>query len=319
MSIIDAIIQGIIQGLSEFLPISSSGHLNITQHILGVTENNLFFSVMLHVGTLISVCVVYHKLLLRLIKAFFAMVGDIFKGKFKWREMDEDRNLVVMLIIGLIPLFILFLPAPFAGGMQIKDLADLWSSNSGYFIVVGFSLLLTSILLTVGRMMGKYTAKKYQEKGISNQDGVGRKRYNVIDAISVGVVQVFAAVLPGLSRSGSTLSVGQLRGINKQKALDYTFILGTPAIIAAAILEVGDAIETNAVAQVNPFVVIVGVIVSAVCGLFAIKLFKWMLAKDRLIIFIIYTAVVGLAVIIISIIEINAGVNIFTQQPLTFG
>ena len=318
MNIIDAIIQGIIQGLTEFLPVSSSGHLAITQHILGVTENNLFFNVMLHIGTLVSVCVVYNKLLFRLIKEFFLMIKDICIGKFKWKSMNEDRNLVVMLIIGLIPLFILFLPVPFASNFIIKDLAELWSGNTGYFIIVGMALLFTSTLLTVGIVMNNLTTKKYKEKGILNRGGAGRKKYNILDSLCVGITQVFGAILPGLSRSGSTLATAQLRGINKQKALDYTFVLGTPAIIAAALLETKDAIEVNALATVDPIAVVVGVLTSAIVGLFAIKLFKWMLAKDRMIIFVIYTAIVGIAVITISLIELSTGVNMFTGATLTF-
>ena len=98
MTILDAIIQGIVQGLTEFLPVSSSGHLAITQHILGVSgEGNLFFNVMLHIGTLVAVVAFYHKLFWNLIKEFFRMVGDIFTGKFRWREMNYERNLIVML------------------------------------------------------------------------------------------------------------------------------------------------------------------------------------------------------------------------------
>ena len=103
MSILDAIIQGIVQGLTEFLPVSSSGHLAITQHILGAGtgESNLFFNVMLHVGTLVAVVAFYHKLVWDLIKEFFLMLKDIFTGKFKWSKMNYNRNLVVMLIIVL--------------------------------------------------------------------------------------------------------------------------------------------------------------------------------------------------------------------------
>ena len=86
MTIVDAIIQGVVQGLTEFLPVSSSGHLTITQHVLGLDleGGNLFFNVMLHIGTLVAVVAFYHKLIWRLIKAFFSMIGDIFTGRFKW-------------------------------------------------------------------------------------------------------------------------------------------------------------------------------------------------------------------------------------------
>lgn len=155
MSIIDAIIQGIVQGLTEFLPVSSSGHLSITQHILGATENNLFFNVMLHVGTLVAVVAFYHKLIWSLIKEFFSLVKDVFTGKFKWKEMNYERNLIMMLIIGLLPLFLLFLPIP-GTDMKIKDLADVLTGER-YLIVVSISLMITSILLTVGIICNKRT------------------------------------------------------------------------------------------------------------------------------------------------------------------
>lgn len=319
MGIFEAIIQGIVQGLTEFLPVSSSGHLAISQHILGITEDNLFFNVMLHVGTLAAVCVVYYKLIWKLIKAFVFLVKDIFTGKFKWSQMDEDRNLIIMLIIGLIPLFLLFVPIPFSGGLNAKDLAEIWSGNSGYFIIIGISLLFTSALLTLGIYANKMTEKRYKQKGIKRKNGAGRCRFNVIDAVSVGVAQVFAAIFPGLSRSGSTLAVGEMRGINKQAALDYTFVLGIPSILAAALLEGKDAAKEGALNSNELLPVIIGMIVSAIVGILAIKLFQWMLRKDRMSIFVIYTLAVGLAVVIISLIELSTGTNIFTGAKLTFG
>ncbi|HIR03901.1 MAG: undecaprenyl-diphosphate phosphatase [Acutalibacteraceae bacterium] len=319
MNIFDAIIQGIVQGLTEFLPVSSSGHLAISQHILGVTEDNLFFNVMLHVGTLVAVCAVYYKLIIRLFKALGGMVADICRGKFKWSEMDEDRNLIIMLVIGLLPLFLLFVPLPFSGGLAAKDLAEIWSGNTGYFIIVGISLIFTCILLTIGIFMNRYTTRKYAEKGIVKKNGAGRVRYNILDALCVGIAQFFAAIFPGLSRSGSTLAVGQLRGINKQAALDYTFILAIPSILAAALMETIDAVQTDALQNIEILPIIVGVITSAVVGFFAILLFKWMLAKDRMYIFVIYTAVVGVAVIVVSLIEMHSGTNLFTGATLTYG
>ena len=112
MSILDAVIQGIVQGLTEFLPVSSSGHLLISQHILGVRENNLFFSIMLHIGTLLAVIAVYYKTILKLIKSFFEIIKDIFTGKFDFKKLDNDKNMVLMLMVGLLPLFLLFAPIP---------------------------------------------------------------------------------------------------------------------------------------------------------------------------------------------------------------
>ena len=116
MDILQAIIQGIVQGLTEFLPVSSSGHLSLSQHVMGVNlDGSIFFNVMLHLGTLVAVCAVYYKLIIRLIVAFFRMIGDIFTGKFHWKGMDEDRRMVVMLILGLLPLLLFFIPIPGTG------------------------------------------------------------------------------------------------------------------------------------------------------------------------------------------------------------
>lgn len=316
MSILDAIIQGIVQGLTEFLPVSSSGHLAITQHIIGSSgESNLFFNVMLHVGTLVAVVAFYHKLIWSLIKELFSMLKDIFTGKFKWSRMNYERNLIVMLIIGLLPLFLLFLPIP-GTDMKLKDFADVLSA-SPLLTVTGFSLLLTSILLIVGIIFNKKNCSRKQKhlKGVSS-NSAGKESYNVLDAVLVGITQVCAALLPGLSRSGSTLAVGEMRGINKQKALDFTFVLGIPSILAAALLEGVDAIKSPEGINVDPVVLIVGVVVSAVVGYFSIVIFKWFLKSDKMSIFAIYTAIVGIAVIVVSLIEMNTGVNLFTGAPI---
>lgn len=312
MSVIDAIIQGIVQGLTEFLPVSSSGHLAITQHIIGVGgESNLFFNVMLHVGTLVAVIAFYYKLIWSLLKEFVLLVKDIFTGKFSWSKMNYERNLIFMLIIGLIPLFLLFLPIP-GTELKLKDLADIFS-GSPVLLVTAISLLITSVLLSIGIVCNRRTAS-----GKKTPAGKGRESYNVLDAICVGLMQVAAALLPGLSRSGSTLAVGEMRGINKQKALDYTFILGIPSILAAALLEGVDAVKSPEGINVEIGVIIAGMIASAVVGYLAIVIFKWFLKSNKMSVFVIYTAVVGLVFLIISIIELNTGVNLFTGAPINW-
>ncbi|WP_293973644.1 undecaprenyl-diphosphate phosphatase [uncultured Ruminococcus sp.] len=319
MSIFDAIIQGIVQGLTEFLPVSSSGHLAITQHILGTSgDGNLFFNVMLHVGTLVAVIAFYYKLIWSLIKEFFSMIKDIFTGKFKWSQMNYERNLIMMLIIGLIPLFLLFIPIP-GTDMKIKDLAEVLSA-SPILLVTAISLLVTSALLTVGIICNRRNSTKGGKhlKGAGKANSNGRESYTILDAVCVGLMQVAAAVFPGLSRSGSTLAVGEMRGINKQKALDYTFVLGVPSIVAAALLEGIDAIKSPEGINVEIGVIIAGVIASAVVGYLAIVIFKWFLKSDKMSIFVIYTAIVGIAFIVISIIEMNTGVNLFTGAPINW-
>ncbi len=317
MSIFDAIIQGIVQGLTEFLPVSSSGHLAITQHILGTSgDGNLFFNVMLHVGTLVAVIAFYYKLIWSLIKEFCSMIKDIFTGKFKWSKMNYERNLIMMLVIGLLPLFLLFIPIP-GTEMKIKDLAEVLS-GSPILLVTAISLLVTSALLTIGIICNRRNSSKGGKhlKGAGKAGSNGRESYTILDAVCVGLMQVAAAVFPGLSRSGSTLAVGEMRGINKQKALDYTFVLGVPSIVAAALLEGIDAVKSPEGINVEIGVIIAGVIASAVVGYLAIVIFKWFLKSDKMSIFVIYTAIVGIAFIVISIIEMNTGVNLFTGAPL---
>lgn len=317
MNIFEAIVLGAVQGLTEFLPVSSSGHLAIFQHFFGLNDNNLFFNVMLHIGTLTAVCAVYWRLFLRLIKSFFMILKKIFTGKFKWSEMDADENLVMMIIIGLLPLFLLFLPI--GGGMKIKDLADKWNSD-GYLIITSISLLVTSFLLVIGINANRKTTILYKNHGKLRADGAGRRKLNPVDAVFIGLFQAVAAIFPGISRSGSTLTAGELRKINKQRALDYSFVLGTPAIIAAALLEGKDALfpADGSAVSIEFFPTLIGIITSAIVGFLAIRLFKWLLSTNRMYYFVLYTAGAGIICLVISIIELISGVNLFTQQPLTF-
>ena len=316
MTILDAIIQGIVQGLTAFLPVSSSGHLAITQHVLGISgEGNLFFNVMLHIGTLVAVVAFYHKLFWSLIKEFFRMIGDIFTGKFRWKEMNYERNLIVMLIIGLLPLFLLFIPIP-GTDLKVKDFADIFAS-SPILIVTAVSLCVTSALLMIGIVCNKRNSQRsFKHLKGSSADSKGRESYTPVDALCVGLMQVVAAIFPGISRSGSTLAVGEMRGINKQKALDYTFVLGTPAIVAAALLEGVDAIKSPEGLQIELVPTLIGMAVSAVVGYLAIWIFKWFLKTDKMLLFVIYTAVIGVVLIVVSVMEIATGHNLFTGAPI---
>lgn len=229
---------------------------------MGLQIPSLLFDVMLHLGTLLAVLAVYYKLVWRLICELFLMIGDIFTGKFKWHKMGPDRRLLMMLMIGLVPLFLLFLPVP-GTGMKLKDFADKWATDSD-IVIEGCSLIVTSILLTLGILQATKLLKGMLFTVKSVVSSGGRRQFNVIDAISVGIIQCVAAVFPGLSRSGSTLSVGLMRGINRQTALDYSFVIGIPSILAAVILELKDAASAPMTVGMTP--IIAGVITAAIVG-----------------------------------------------------
>lgn len=314
MTIFEAIILGIIQGATEFLPVSSSGHLSICKHLFGIELPGILFDIMLHLGTLIAVIFVYRELIWRLIKELGSLCVDIVHGQFKWSEMNHERRLIFMLIIGLLPLFLLFLPIP-GTGMDIKGVSEMLGSDSD-IVVEGLALLATSALLFSGILANKRVKQARSHRDASGRmvRSNGRKKIHTIDAILIGITQCLAAVFPGLSRSGSTLSVGLLRGINQQTALDYSFVLGIPSIAAAALvslLDVGEQADA-----VGAGTLIVGIITAAIVGFLAIKLLKWIVTTNKLHVFALYTLIVGALVTIIGIIEHITGNNLFTGSPL---
>ncbi|NBK77980.1 undecaprenyl-diphosphate phosphatase [bacterium D16-76] len=313
MTIFDAALQGIIQGATEFLPVSSSGHLSISQHLFGIQLPGILFDIMLHLGTLAAVVFVYRQLVWRLIKEFFSLCGDILHKQFKWGEMSRDRRLLMMLIIGLVPLFLLFLPIP-GTGMKIKDFSEMLASDTS-ILMEGLSLLLTSALL----FLGIHANKQNQQKMVKNRDGAlvpskGRRKIHTVDALVIGFTQCMAAVFPGLSRSGSTLSVGLMRGISQQTALDYSFVLGIPSIAAAALVSLKDIGSTGESIGAAPL--IVGVVVSAIVGFLAIKLLRWIVTTNKMEVFAYYTLIAGGIVTVLGIIEHIIGKNLFTGLPL---
>jgi undecaprenyl-diphosphatase len=276
MKIFDAIIQGIIQGVTEFLPVSSSGHLAISQYFLGINnENNLLFNICLHLGTLFSVLFVYRKIILKLIIGFFEF--------FKNYEKNKYQKLIINLIIALFPLFFLFVPIP-----KIKNLKSLASSlaDSGTLLPIGISLIFTSILILIGFLCSKHSDKR--KKNIFE--------INAKNSFLIGFGQMLAAVFPGLSRSGSTLSIGLMQSIDKKSAIDFSFILGIPAIIAASVLEFKEALETGIKIEFIP--TIIGMLIAAITGFLSIKLFKWLVSSNKLWVFSIYTFILGLIIII---------------------
>lgn len=312
MTVLQAIFQGFIQGATEFLPISSSGHLSLSQHFFGIRVGSLLFDVMLHLGTLIAVVAVYRGLVWRLLRELALLLRDLFTGRFRRKGMSPDRCLLVMLILGLIPLFLLFLPVP-GTGMKIKDFADLWATD-GDVVIEGFALIGTSVLLTLGILADRRTQAGRLSPG--GRPLGGRKAFRAPDALAVGLAQCAAAVFPGLSRSGSTLSAGLMRGIDRRSALDYSFVIGIPSILAAALLELKEAAPQPAEIGAAPMAA--GIVTAAVVGFFAIRLLRWMVATDRLPVFAVYTLALGAVAVVLGLIERGTGVPIGTGANLNF-
>ncbi|MBR5976734.1 MAG: undecaprenyl-diphosphate phosphatase [Clostridia bacterium] len=286
MEFLKAIALGAVQGATEFLPISSSGHLSILQHFMHLSgEGSLALTVFLHIGTLIAVIAVYYKTFWDMIKEIGLAVKDLFTGKIK-ETKTENRHLLYMFIISCLPLLLVVLPI--GHDIKLKDLADKLAGD-GDIVVEGVMLLITAALL----LGATYVAKKKKD---------ARDRVEAKDAILVGVAQLFAAILPGISRSGSTISTGMLCGVDKNYMVRYSFVLGTPAVLAASLFEIKDVLEGGAIAlDIGP--VIVGIIVAAVVGVASIKLLEMLVKTDKFEIFGYYCLVVGLVVTILGIIE----------------
>ncbi len=247
MSILDAIIQGILQGLAEFLPISSSGHLSVYQHFAGITGEALSATVFLHLGTLFAVFAVFYKQLLGLIIEFWQTVKDIVTGKFRLKDMTPRRKMLLMLILSCLMLAVI---------LPVKDKIE-GLVGDGDILVEGVCLLFTAALIVIS---SRLAAPRGKGKTAGNMKAG--------DAVLIGLAQA-AATLPGLSRSGSTISASLMLGYEREYAFDYSFILGTPAILLATALELKDAVQGKI--EINAAAVLIGIAIAAVVGFFAIK------------------------------------------------
>lgn len=286
MSVIKAIILGIVQGATEFLPVSSSGHLSVFQHFMGISgEGSLTLSVFLHIGTLLAVILVYYKTFWELILEVISIIKDIFTGKFTFKNIEGTRRMFFMLILSCIPLLLIIVPV--GNDMRVMDYVKKFAEDQD-IILEGFCFLFTAFLL----LFGTYKAKK-----IKNARGF----VNTRDAFAIGFAQVLAAAFPGVSRSGSTISTGMLSGVSKDYMVRYSFVLGTPAILAASLVEIKDTVETGLNFDMLP--IIIGVIVSAVVGILSIKLIEYLVKTDKFKLFGYYCVVIGVAVIIAGVIE----------------
>lgn len=271
MTYFEAVILGLVQGLAEFLPISSSGHLALLQQIFGIKEDNvLLFAVLLHVGTLISVFIVYWKDIWELIVELFITIKDIFTGKGLRLDERPVRKLGVMIIVATIPTGLI--------GILFNDFFDgLYNS----IVPIGVGLLVTGCLLVIAERMGT-----------SNR---GIKEMNFRNAIFVGVVQGIA-ICPGISRSGSTLFGSLLCNLDRTFAVKFVFLISIPSILGSAVMEAPDAIAAGMnMSELGP--IIVGMIVAAVSGLIAIKTMIKVVSNKKLNYFSYYVWLLGIFVI----------------------
>ena len=275
MSYFEAIILGLVQGLAEFLPISSSGHLALLQQAFGIHEDKvLLFAVLLHVGTLISVFIVYWKDIWELIVELCLTIRDLCTGKGLRLAERPIRKLGVMIIVATIPTAII--------GLVFSDFFD---SLYNSVIPIGVGLIITGFLLIFA-----------EKKGEGNR---GIQQMNFRNAIFIGLVQG-VAICPGISRSGSTLFGSLICNLDRKFAVKYVFLISIPSILGSAILEAPAALEAGVTAaEVGP--VLVGMLVAAVSGLVAIKTMIKIVSDKKLSYFSYYVWALGLFVVLYGI------------------
>lgn len=275
MSYLSAIILGLVQGVAEFLPISSSGHLAIFQKFFSLADvehDHMFFDVLLHLGTLIAVFVAYRKDIAEILREFFAMVH--LRRLPKGEKPDiPARRMILMLILATLPL-VLVLP--------IKDHVENLYTNTFF---IAFALVVTGLLLFLSDRMKRGTKDA--------------KSATMVDALLVGAAQA-VAVVPGLSRSGTTISAGLARGFERAFAVKFSFLMSIPAVLGANILSIVDAIKAGIDTSLLP-VYLVGVLVAMVSGYAAIRLLRYIAQKGRFGGFAYYCLGAGLVTLILSL------------------
>ena len=290
MSYIQAIILGFVQGATEFLPVSSSGHLAILKNIFGLSEIGITFDIFLHVGTLAAVFLVYYKDIWELIKNLFCIIGCVFFNIDAWLRnipirYDEDkikykkvisntyRRFVLLAVVSTIPVAIV--------GFLFEDYIE---SVSEGLLVPGICLLITGVVLLIADAL---------PGGNKNANNMTYK-----NAVAVGICQA-CAVFPGISRSGSTISGALISGLNRDFAVKYSFILSIPAILGAALLSVVDIAKGEVVVESDEIgMYVVGMVIAAVVGYFAIKFLLVLVRKKKFKWFSLYCFAVGIFAII---------------------
>ena len=261
MSWIEALILGVIQGLTEFLPVSSSGHLEIGSVLLGVqASDNLLFAIVVHLATALATVLVFRKDIIQLITELF---------QFKW---NESTQFLFKIAISMIPVFVV--------GVFFKDTVE--SFFTGNLVLVGSMLLITGLLLLFAHFRNS-----------------GGKQVGFVDAFLIGLAQA-VAVLPGISRSGATISTALLLGVERSKAARFSFLMVLIPIMGASLLQAKDYAENPSAHGVSTMVLIIDFLAAFVAGYIACK---WMIAivkRGKLTHFAIYCFIIGAIAIISS-------------------
>ena len=260
MDLLQALIAGIIQGVTEFLPISSSGHLVIYNSLVDAKDANLTFTVFLHFATLLSVLIVFYKDVIMLICEFFTAMWDVLKGKPNFKT--PERRFLLMVIIATIPAALV--------GVLIKQLK--FDDVLENIFVVAVMLIVTAVFMFC-------------------VDRLNKERYTETDAplktaLITGVLQA-VAILPGLSRSGSTIFGGLLGGLKKETAVKFAFILSIPAILGAGLLELIGVVKSGSLG-IEPISLMIGFVAATVCGIISIKFIRLLIKSKKFYVFGIY-------------------------------
>ena len=277
MSLLSSILLGLIQGLTEFLPISSSGHLAIAEHFLGqagVPATPDFFGVLLHLGTLVAVFAAYWQDIREMIVELVDGIRDLARGTTP-TPIPPARRLILLIIVATLPLFAV---------LPVKDLVE-GLSNNIYF--VAGALLVTGFLLF---------ASDRVKKGRKTE-----KTATLVDVLLVGVAQAIATC-PGISRSGTTITAGCFVGFDRKFAVRFSFLMSIPAVLGANILTLRDAITEGGIIVGDIPVYLVGVAVAAVVGYACIRLLKMIADKGRFGWFAYYCWAAGLIVLALTLV-----------------
>ncbi len=267
MNWLQALILGIVQGLTEFLPVSSSGHLEIGQALLGTSgDDNLAFAIVVHTATVLSTLVV-----------LWREVAQLFYGTFTTPKWNTEKEYVAKILVSMIPVFIV--------GMFFKEEVESFFGNG--LLLVGVCLLITAVLLA----LSEWLQKKRQGAGHE----VGYK-----DAIIIGIAQA-CAVLPGLSRSGSTIATGLLCGVKKESVAQFSFLMVLVPILGEALLDAIKLMQGKTTSDLEILPAVIGFIAAFVTGCLACRFMLEIVRRQRLIWFAIYCTIVGTIAIVATV------------------